>query len=409
MLMCIHLLAHKCFVFFSLYKNKMHKNLFPVILFLVPALLQAQNSIRKINTGKAFSPRITTVFHKLGDDFVRVRTYQYGETKEPFFISLHADEVTAIESTTKLLEKTGGTLVKIENNKTRNIRFRMNGKYYTCDPNRIFSRIGIIQTLSMFGKVDDKAINEVDKFAKRLLQMLPDSSSCIISLHNNSNGKFSVTSYLPGNDRAKDATAVHSVKNQDPDDIFFTTDSILYKSLAGENYNTILQDNENAKKDGSLSIYCGEKNIRYLNCETEHGRSNQYYQMIAIAMGHVLQTEKQELNAKIPEKEQFKKPATTIAYNYRLLSDTLLNALSKGDKIYFGNREVGQITKINNNQPTGQMEMTKDFPLYDNMDFYVISSSAGSNKPKIELRIDPTRPKEPYDAETATIVMKVMP
>lgn len=407
--MCIHLLAQKRFVIFSLLRNKMLKSLFPLILFFFANLLQAQTGFRQINTGKVFSPMITTVFHKLGDDFVRIRIYQYGEAKEPFFISLHADEVTAIESTTKLLERMGGTLVKIENNKTRNIRFRMNGKYYTCDPNRIFSRTGIIQTLSMFGKADEKAINEVDKFAKRLLQMFPDSSSCIVSLHNNSNGKFSVTSYLPGNDRAKDATAVHSVKSQDPDDIFFTTDSILFKNLARENYNTILQDNENAKKDGSLSIYCGEKNIRYLNCETEHGKSKQYYEMIATAMGYIFQFEKQELTAKIPEKGQAKKPANTIAYNYKLLSDTLLNALSKGDKIYFGNKEVGQITKINSNQPTGQMEMTKDFPLYDNMDFYVISSTPGSDKPKIELRIDPTRPKEPYDAETATIVMKVMP
>lgn len=401
---CIHLLAGKRFVFFFLYMSKMRNNLFPVIFFLVPNLLLAQTSFKKINTGKVFSPRITTVFHKLGDDFIRIRTYQYGEAKEPFFVSLHDDEVTAVQGTIKLLEKSGGTLIKIENNKTRNIRFKMKGKYYTCDPNRIFSRVGIIQTLSMFGKIDEKAIDEVDKFAGRLLQMFPDSSSCIISLHNNSNGKFSVTSYLPGNDRSKDAIAVHSVKDEDPDDIFFTTDSILFKNLAREKYNTILQDNVNAKKDGSLSIYCGEKNIRYLNCETEHGKLNQYYEMIATATIHILQAEKQKINVKPPEKKEPPPATSTISYYYKL--DTSLNTLSKGDKIYFGEKEVGTISRINDNETSGEIEMTKDFPLYNNMDFYIFSAPDG--KPKIELRIDPTRLKALHDAAKATIVMKVM-
>ena len=265
---------------------------FFLILFFVPAILLGQTKA-KIITGKPLSPSITTIFHKLGDDFVRIRTYQYGDAKEPFFISLHDDEVTAIQGATKLLEKGGGTLIKIENNRQRNIRFKMKGKYYTCDPNRIFSRVGIIQTLSMFGRIDSKAIDEVDKLATRILQLLPDSPTYIISLHNNSNGKFSVTSYLPGNKREKDAIAVHSVRTQDPDDIFLTTDSILYKELSKENYNTILQDNINAKKDGSLSVYCGERNIRYLNCETQHGKLRQYSEMISVAMAYILKGEKE--------------------------------------------------------------------------------------------------------------------
>ena len=67
---------------------------------------------------------------------------------------------------------------------------------------------------------------------------------------------------------------------EDTDDFFLTTDDALYEKLAGKGYNTILQDNQNCTEDGSLSVYCGKKNIRYVNCETEHGKSEQYYAMV---------------------------------------------------------------------------------------------------------------------------------
>ena len=383
----------------------MRKILFPVILLIVPVWLLAQTSTPVI-TGKLLAPKITTIFHKLGDDYVRIRVYQYGDTREPFFISLHDDEVTAVSSARKLLERSGGMMVKIENNRQRNIRFKMSGRNYTCDPNRIFSRVGIIQTLSMFGRIDSRAIDEVDKFAERVLQLLPASPNCIISLHNNSNGRYAVTSYLPGNDRANDARAVHSVHGQDPDDIFFTTDSVLFSHLAEENYNTILQDNVNAKKDGSLSIYCGEKNIRYLNCETQHGKLTQYSEMISVAIGYVLTPENEKPN--IAEKRiTSESKKNSLVYNYKLSPDTSFAKLKEGDKIFFGEKEVGLVKKTSADSAIGKIEMKKDFPLYNNMDFYIFSVAAG--KPKIELRVDPTRPRKLYDTEDATITMKVMP
>jgi hypothetical protein len=383
----------------------MRKILYPVILFFVSIPLWAQTST-PIVTSKPFAPKITTIFHKLGDDYIRIRVYQYGDIPEPFFISLHDNEATAVDGARRLLERSGGMLLKIENNRQRNIRFKMSGRTYTCDPNRIFSRVGIIQTLSMFGRIDSRAIDEVDKFAARVLQLLPESPNCIISLHNNSNGQYAVTSYMPGNERAKDAKAVHSVRNQDPDDIFFTTDSLLFTGLSGENYNTILQDNVNAKKDGSLSIYCGEKNIPYLNCETQHGKLTQYAEMINVAITYILKPRSEEPVAekKIIPAESKK---ASFVYQYKLLPDTSFNGLKQGDKIFFGEKEVGLVKEANEDRTTGTIEMKKDFPLYNNMDFYIFSKIAG--KPKIELRIDPTRPRKLHDAEEATVMMKVMP
>ncbi|MEI9943310.1 MAG: hypothetical protein WDN26_03745 [Chitinophagaceae bacterium] len=340
---------------------------------------------------KAFSPRITTIFHKLGDGFVRIRSYQYGDAKEPYFIALHDDELTAITSTQKLLAKTGGILVRIDNNKQRNIKFKLGGKPYTFDPNRIFSDTGINQTLAMFGKITSTARDEVDKFAHRVLKLLPASPVFIISLHNNTNGRFSITSYLKGEDREKDAKTIRLVPNEDPDDLFLTTDSMFFEKLVKGNFNTILQDNANARKDGSLSIYCGEKNIPYLNCETEHGRLKQYDNMIGFAVKY-LRTEK--VKTQLP----------AFTYNYKLLPEPVTISLSKGDGIYFGEKKVGSISAATDKN-SGRIEMLESFPLYDNMDFYIFSSGNGGHR--IELRIDPTRSKKLVNREKDTIQMKV--
>ena len=65
------------------------------------------------------------------------------------------------------------------------------------------------------------------------------------------------------------------------DDIVLTTDSVLYKKMADRGYNSIWQDNERAKKDGSLSVFYGENNKRYVNIETQHGRLSQYIEMFS--------------------------------------------------------------------------------------------------------------------------------
>lgn len=77
-----------------------------------------------------------------------------------------------------------------------------------------------------------------------------------------------------------DAKAVYEDSLQDMDDIIFTTDSLLFNKMANYCYNSILQDNVNVKKDGSLSVYFGERNRRYINIETEHGKLDKHLEMI---------------------------------------------------------------------------------------------------------------------------------
>ena len=361
----------------------------------------------------------------------------------------HDDEVTAVNGARKVLEQTGGFLIKIENYRTRNIKFRLDGIQYTIDPNRMFSRIGIERSLIIFGNTSPRAIDEVEKFATHILQLIPLNRSWIVALHNNTNGKYSINSYSRGGDKELDAKNVNVNGDLDADDFFLTTDSVLFQRLSTENYNTILQDNMNAKKDGSLSIYCGEKNIHYVNCETEHGRQPEYDQMIATAVHKV--SGKNSETALVLSHTDIKKtePAITttrvatrkvesapvarvenkrnrrgsnkttgtstvadkpnpdvIAYKYRVNLPQTHFTLQTNTEIFFGEKKVGWVRSVlvdSSKILTGKFEMTKNFALYSNMDFFLFISS--STSPRLELRIDPTRKGELINAQSTTIAI----
>jgi hypothetical protein len=251
-----------------------------VVLFIWPAC--AQNDRRSAEA----EPKVTTTFYRLGDGSVRLITYQYGDVKDVLFINLHDDEVTSVEATKKLLAEQGGILIKIDNENERRINFKVRNKSYSIDPNRIFSRQGIIKTLRPKGKDSLLAIAEVERFASRISKLLPQEG-WVIALHNNKDKGFSITEYQPGKEKERAATRLYVNQTKDPDDLFLTTDSSLYDDLAADGFNTVLENYDEAEKDGSLSIYCAEKKISYLNCETEHGRIVEYQDMIRSAYKHI--------------------------------------------------------------------------------------------------------------------------
>ena len=228
-----------------------------------------------------FLPLEKTIYYPLGENWkIPVKQIRYGPPNTVFCFNMHDNEGTSVQAARQVLELKGGTLLKLENKGQRVIRFRLRGKTYAFDPNRIFSRTGIEQSLRENGSVSAAAIEEVEKFGKRLLELIPDSITCIIALHNNTEGAYSIRSYLPGGERRRDAEEAQAAPNQDPDDIILTTDRTIYNRMVEAGYNCILQDNKNVKQDGSLSVYCGNSNRRYVNIETQHGRVLQYQEML---------------------------------------------------------------------------------------------------------------------------------
>ena len=225
-----------------------------------------------------------TIFYNLAENIVPIKIQQYGDRSDIVFINLHDDELTSVDAAKRILETEGGILMEIENNSQRNIRFRLGQSFYKVDPNRIFSKEGISKSLEQLGRSSDRAINEIEKFGQRIIELIPAETKCVIALHNNTPGLFSVTEYAPGNKRSIDSKKVYINADEDTDDFFLTTDTNLFEKLADKRYNTILQDNQHCTEDGSLSVYCGKRNIRYVNCETEHGKTGQYYEMMRVLL-----------------------------------------------------------------------------------------------------------------------------
>lgn len=255
----------------------MQRTLSGISFIFLFSWLNNQNDFSRYN---AISVTEKTIFYKLAENTVSIKVIQYGERNDIVFISLHDDESTSVDAAKRILLEQGGILIEMENNAQRNIRFRLGQYFYKVDPNRIFAKEGIKKSLDELGPTSTKAIDEVEKLGNRITQLIPVETEYVIALHNNTPNLFSALEYTQGNKRSADTKKVYINDKQDADDFFLTTDNSLYEKLADKGFNTILQDNKNCTEDGSLSVYCGKKNIRYVNCETEHGKTEQYYEMM---------------------------------------------------------------------------------------------------------------------------------
>jgi hypothetical protein len=370
------------------------KNRFLAILgILVSISVSSQTSILP-DYSRSFTPSISTIHYKLGETTIPIRIYQYGDVKDLICINLHDDEQSSVEAARTFLQEEGGMLIKFENRKQRNIKFRLRGKYYTFDPNRMFSKDGIEQTLTHFRRSSKDAIKEIEKFGQRVLNLIPENPSCVIALHNNTPGRFGVNSYLPGADFSMNAKKVYENPKEDPDDIFFTTDSILFRRLSSEKFNTIWQDNSRARRDGSLSVYCGERNIRYVNCETEHGKAGQYYTMLSAMNVYIERVS--------PE---------AMVFNYRLQNNTPIR-IAEDEDIFFGEQKVGKIRSVFQDDSltiSGRLEINRRFRLFSNSDLYLLQMSG--RRQRIEIRMDPTREKNLLSSGTHVlpIIVKNLP
>lgn len=260
----------------------MRKFVLPIVLFGLCMLVFATQK-SKIFDGR-YTPSLKIIYYKLGNIQVPLKVQEYGKKSKNVFISLHDDEYTSVEATKRLLEKTGGLLIEIENNEKRNIRFRLGNQYYSIDPNRMFSDAGISKSLTENGRNTRLASNEVRKFAERLLELIPEQPKMIVALHNNTHGQFSIQSYAKGSKRNIEAEKININEQHDEDDFFLTTDGDLYKYLASKNFNVVLQKKDDPVDDGSLSIYCGKQGLPYVNLETEHGKMDVYSEMMRVLL-----------------------------------------------------------------------------------------------------------------------------
>lgn len=240
-----------------------------LIVFIV-CILQLSSCAQPDSTARLFTIAVRNHPVALGDTTLTIQISIYDSSSKLTFVHLHDDEQTAKEATHTFLKRYGGTLISIPNRGQRFINFPMNGKRYVFDPNRMFTKKGIVESLTLFQPFKIEAVTEIEKLASLLLANIPDSAY-VIAMHNNTDQKYSVLSYLPNGELPGETSKVHINKNMDPDDFVYTTDPLLFRNLQEQDISAVLQRNKPATNDGSLSILFGRRKRDYTNIEAEHG------------------------------------------------------------------------------------------------------------------------------------------
>ncbi len=214
---------------------------------------------------------------ELGNSIIPVREHAGVKNSNIVFIQLHHDEQTAVASALAEVNASGGKFISLENDGKRNVSFSQNGSAYRFDPNRIFSAAGREASLKALGNYAATAEKEVERLSDFILMLIPREAQ-VIALHNNTDNRYCIEDYKA--ERKGDALEVHINKNMDPDDFIFTTDPEVFSALSREDLNVVLQDNRNAKDDGSLSVWMGRQGRTYINIEAEHGHIKEQERML---------------------------------------------------------------------------------------------------------------------------------
>ena len=345
---------------------------------------QKQKTLTKVTA--TYRLKQTTSYYKLGSRNIGVVTYRYNNNPNIVMINVHDDEATSIEVSKQVLRKTGGYLIKINNDSTRLISFKLNGTIYKFDPNRMFTEKGIAASLHTYGTYSLPAAAKIKGFANFVLAKIPKSNAPLIALHNNHRGDYSINTYENDGGQSSDSRAIYIDSIRATDDFFLTTDEIIYNKIRSFGYNVTLQNNLVAADDGSLSIYCGHKNKGYVNVETEHGKPEVQFNMLMT----VINTPKRIL------------PNSYIC-NYEM-EEPVDEKSIKNLKIYFSNKQVGNLISAyyaqSYKKTIGQLEIDNNYQIYSNADLFLLLKKTGA---EMELRIDPTRERKSFDRLKETI------
>ena len=221
-----------------------------------------------------------TLSFPLGDETVLLNTTTWGNSKI-VYINVHENEQTSVAAAKEVLGKNVGILIELKSKGERLISFSLNNTRYTFDPNRIFSAAGIRSTLLEYGPCDPQAESLVAQLAGAIIHtILSCGPAFIVALHNTT-GDYSIDNYSFGGRLEQDKSQVFVNPLHARTELFFTTDSEAFEIIKAGGYNVVLQNNDSVTDDGSLSVYCADHELRYINIEALHGRMLEQMEMIA--------------------------------------------------------------------------------------------------------------------------------
>lgn len=229
---------------------------------------------------------------QVGDSSVKI-LHQFGVKDDHFlFINVHEDEETSIQVVEEYGAERPLNFVRLAHLRTRNVVYTLRGKKYEIDPNRIYTSKGRKATLKKHGRFSFAASRAAKQLAESVLNEINEEKHVVIAMHNNTDVNYSIKSYLPEGDEAENTKLVHVSDEWDPDDFIYTTVESYYQLFKAAGLNVILQDNEKCVNDGSLSVWCGQRNIPYVNIEAQKGHFDEQMKLTK----KVLEVLEKELN-----------------------------------------------------------------------------------------------------------------
>ncbi|MCX2575991.1 hypothetical protein [Pedobacter sandarakinus] len=222
-------------------------------------------------------------FIKIANLDISLVKYSYKPNGVKFLV-VHDNEDTGVKAAFDYIRWSGGEIIDSQYGGVRDYVFSHMDDPYRIDPNAIYTETGVATRL----KRSPYSSNEVEKLilsaGKQIVNFYnPTETGYFLTLHNNADGGFGISSYLPGYDLASTADSVHINFNMDNDDLIYVTEQRLFNSFKKANVNVILQS-KFVENDGSLSVYAMQQNIPYINVEVQHGHQDVNLRLIEIAV-----------------------------------------------------------------------------------------------------------------------------
>lgn len=254
----------------------------PLYFILACFLCLANKASSQINTD---SLQIDTcVSLQLGDKKINIINYSHTKTNLKYLV-IHDNEDTGLKAALKFIRSNGGSVTDLQYGGVRNIVFSDNINVFQFDPNTMFTDAGSYKGIKKYSYqlLNPKVTRRVRNLGQQVLACYnPDSLGYIITLHNNTDGAFSIQSYKEGSYLFNTAAKLYINESMDPDDMVFVTEPWFFNYLKDRNINVVLQSND-AEDDGSLSVYAMNENIPYINIEIQHGHLEEHFRLIEIA------------------------------------------------------------------------------------------------------------------------------
>jgi hypothetical protein len=218
-------------------------------------------------------------FFRLGDNVLTITKLTKPRERNFVLVSLHNNEVSAIDAARDFVNKNGGQLICLENDENHNIDFEFLNSRYSIDPARIFTQKGRTNILKN-GPYKNALSVEVQKFADYVSEIIPHNKH-VVGIHSYDEGEVTINNYR-NLKSARKTKSLHHNPGINENNFFITADTRVFNELKERNQNVVLQNQAVTNDDGSLGIMIAKNRRIYVDVVAGSNQGEEQKNMIGI-------------------------------------------------------------------------------------------------------------------------------